>query len=200
MNTEKQKPMTRKEYERMKENIDKDLQQVSLFDIRRKRDDQSDRIEMYYSAYGDYTFSLDEIDFDNPDIDFIRKVVWDDFAHKLWILFYENPFRKRYGCDIYNQLFKRFIQQGWDHYFSEAKRRDIKVETADQFMEFKQHIASYFNAMLSKTYLPMVNYKMTTDEIWDRFGGGEFPGLDAILVKFDNGHDQGVRLFYTATR
>ena len=129
-----------------------------------------------------------DVDYDNPDIDFCKKIVLDDFSNKILTIFKQNPFnmtKKTPHCHIYDEIDRR-----WFRYYEtlpityECKKLFKLTGTADKIAEYVQE---YIEDYMQHTYIGRGVDVPTSKDIWNWCGGGEFPFLETYLIRNADG-------------
>ena len=127
-----------------------------------------------------------DIDYDNPDIDFCKKIVLDDFSNKILTIFKQNPFnmaKKTPHCHIYDEINRR-----WFRYYKilpityECKQID-KLFDGGSERNISSYVQEYINDYMQHNYLGRGVNIPTVDDIRNWCGGGEFPFLEVYLIR-----------------
>ncbi len=144
-------------------------------------------------------YSKVDIDFDNPDEEKIKKLVKDDFAHKVLVLFLENLYNL--PSDSPHCFMYQLIEDRWYNKFTPAITYQYKeFEKLTNFDDnLDQYIQEYIADYMAHSYVGRGVQVPTKEEICSWCGGGEFPFLEPYIVKNER-EDGHVNLCYYLSR
>lgn len=124
------------------------------------------------------------IDYDNPQEDIIKKIVFDDFSSKILTLFRESPHSmRRRSCDlrVYTDINRRWFE---NYPFIPATYECKKMEKYTNYGDkIGAYVQEYIEDYMKHAYIGRDVKVPTVGEVINWCGGGEFPFLVVYLIR-----------------